>query len=45
MCTTAYCLTPWFPDSIIIDVCLALIGGLITWKLIKALIDTIPLAG
>jgi len=45
MCTTTYCLTVWLPDSLILGVSFALIGGLIAWKLIKALIDTIPFAG
>jgi len=45
MCVTTYCLYPWLPDSMILNIALSMIGGLTTWKLIKAMIDTIPLAG
>lgn len=45
MCVTTYCIYPWLPDSIIVSVALSLVAGLISWKLIKALIDSIPVVG
>ena len=45
MCETSYCLYVYLPDSLIIDVALVGLGGLIIWKLIKAAIDTIPIVG
>lgn len=45
MCETMYCLTVWLPDSVIVSVSLSLVAGLGLWKLIKSLIDSIPLAG
>ena len=45
MCATTICLYPWLPDSVVIQIALAGVSGLITWKLIKALIDSIPVVG
>lgn len=45
MCETTYCLYPYLPLSTLIDICLIAISGLIIWKLIKALIDSIPIVG
>ena len=45
MCETLYCVDVWLPDSIIVVACLAMVTGLIVWKLVKALIDTIPVVG
>jgi len=42
MCETTYCLYPWFVDSIILTVVLVAVAGLVVWKLVKALIETIP---
>lgn len=45
MCTTTYCLTVWLPYSTVTLIALTSIGGLMTWKLVKAIVDTIPFAG
>lgn len=45
MCTTLYCIYPWLPDSVVARVAITLVAGLVIWKLIKALVDSIPVVG
>ncbi len=45
MCITDYCLTPWLPVSPIVQISITIISGLIVWKLVKAVIDSIPVVG
>lgn len=42
-CTTTICLEPWIIDSTVLSVVLVALTGLIIWKLVKALVETIPL--
>lgn len=44
-CVTTYCLYPMLPNSVIVDVCLSVMAGLVIWKIVKAIIDTIPVVG
>lgn len=45
MCTTTICLYPWLPDSVVVSVSLVLIAGIVVWKIIKSIIDSIPVVG
>lgn len=45
MCPVDYCLYPWLPDSTIISVSLVIVSGLVIWKIVKAIVDTIPVLG
>jgi hypothetical protein len=42
MCETEICLTPMLPGGVVMIMSLVSIAGLIIWKLIKSLVDTIP---
>lgn len=45
MCETTYCLYPMFPQSTILDICLVIVSAVIVWKVIKSIVDTIPVVG
>jgi hypothetical protein len=45
MCETTYCVTVWLPDSPIIIALIVVITGLGVWKIVKSIVDTIPVVG
>lgn len=45
MCETYFCISPWLPDSALVSACLTTAAGLVVWKIVKAIIDTIPIIG